>query len=232
MKSQKEYGNLDNQKTKRQKNNILNFDLTSLEKKDYILLSEELNAILDVPKLSRKVFNIILDDKTLNKLSVGDILEKYENFTKVQLIEIRKYIHSHLHDKNLLFVSDLIDCANWNNIESDIIFDFCIDVIKRHRTSSIVLSSITYVFEHMKISQSIVVVPVFNRILNNKTYYQDCQIIAAFCLFRITMNPKYLQLIKELIVLDNELQNVLINKMLHLDYNKKNCFFYRKDDFT
>ena len=70
MKNQKEYDNLDNQKTKRQKNNILNFDLTSLEKKDYILLSEELNAILDVPKLSRKVFNIILDDKTLNSFFI------------------------------------------------------------------------------------------------------------------------------------------------------------------
>ena len=39
-------------------------------------------------------------------------------------------------------------------------------------------------------------------------------------------------LVCPIIVLDNELQNVLINKMLHLDYNKKNCFFYRKDDFT
>ena len=231
MKSQKEYGNLDNQKIKKQKNNILNFDFLSEERKDYILLSEELNAILDIPKLSKKIFNIILDDKTLNKLSVGDILEKYENFTKIQLIKIRRYIHSHLYDKNPLFVSDLIDCANWNNIESDIIFDFCINAIKKYRTSPIVLSAITYVFEHMKISQSVVVVPIFDRLLNNKTYYQDCQIIASFCLFRITMNPKYLQVIKELTILDNELHNVLINKMLHMDYNKKNCFFYQKDDF-
>lgn len=207
-----------------------NPDFLYIERRGYILSTEELNMILNVPKLSKKVFNIILDGKSLNKLSVGDILEKYENFTEIQLMEIWKYIHLHLHDKNLLFVSDLIDCANWNNIESADIFDFCIDTIKKHRTPVVVSSAIIYVFEHMKISQSELVVPVFERVLNNKTYYQDCQIVAAFCLFRITMNPKYMQLVKELAAVDKELYTVLKNKLLAMDYNK-NCFFYNEDDF-
>ena len=59
-----------------------------------------------------------------------------------------------------------------------------------------VLSAIMYVFEHMRITQSVRVVPVLERVVNNKTYYQNCQIIAAFCLFRITMNPQYLQIIE------------------------------------
>ena len=130
-----------------------NPDFLYIERRGYILSTEELNMILNVPKLSKKVFNIILDGKSLNKLSVGDILEKYENFTEIQLMEIRKYIHLHLHDKNLLFVSDLIDCANWNNIESADIFDFCIDTIKKRCTPVVVSSAVIYVFEHMKISQ-------------------------------------------------------------------------------
>lgn len=59
-----------------------NPDFLYIERRGYILSTEELNMILNVPKLSKKVFNIILDGKSLNKLSVGDILEKYENFMK------------------------------------------------------------------------------------------------------------------------------------------------------
>ena len=136
--------------------------------------------ILNSPKLPKRVFDIIMNGKTLDKLSVGDILEKYENFTDRQLKEIRRYIHANINDKSLLFVSDLIDCANWNNIESDIIFDFCMKTIKKRRTPTVVLSAIVYVFEHMRISQSILVVPIFERVVTDKTYYQDCQIIAAF----------------------------------------------------
>jgi hypothetical protein len=41
------------------------------------------------------------------------------------------------------------------------------------------------------------------------------------------MNPKYLQLIKELVALDKNLYRILVNKMLNMDYNHNdNCFFY------
>lgn len=210
---------------------MTSFDFLN-KKESYILLNKELNAILGVSRLPKNVLNIILDDKTLDKLSVGDILEKYEYFTRNQLTIIKKYIHSHLDDGNQLFVSDLIDCANGNNIESETIFEFCINAIKKHRTSTIVLSSILYVFEHMRISQCSSIVPVFKRVIKNKSYYQDCQIIAAFCLFRITMDPQYLQLIKKLVSLNNNLYTVLKNKMLYMDYNNnENCFFYCKDVF-
>jgi len=232
MKKQKEHVTQGNQKTKKQKNNSQNLDFLYGNQGGYILLTEELDIILNLPKLTTEVFNVILDDRTLDKLSTGDILEKYEHFTERQLGIINKYIHGHLYDKNTLFVSDLIDCANWNNIESVTIFNFCLDTIKKRRTLPMVLSAIMYVFEHMRISQSIFVVPVLERVINNKTYYQNCQIIAAFCLFRITMNPKYLQIIKELVSIDKDLHNVLTNKMLLMDYNcNKRCFFYGNEDF-
>ena len=206
-----------------------NLDFLYSDRTSYILLTEELNMILASPRLPTRVLNVILDEETLDKLSVGDILEKYEHFSKRQLARIEKYIHAHLQDDNLLFVSDLIDCANWNNIESETIFDFCLDTIKKRRSLAIVLSAIVYVFEHMRITQSVRVVPVFERVLNNKTYYQNCQIVAAFCLFRITMNPQYLQSIKELVAMDNNLLTILTNKMLLMDYNRNNkCFFYSR----
>ena len=104
------------------------------------------------------------------------------------------------------------------------------DTIKKRRTPAVVLSAIMYVFEHMRITQNVLVVPVLERVVNNKTYYQNCQIIAAFCLFRITMNPQYLQIIEELVASDKELRIVLINKMLNMDYNnsKRYFFYYQK----
>ena len=232
MKKQKEPASPGSQKTKKQKDNSKSLGFLSENRGAYILLNEELDTILNLPKLTTEVFTIILDDQTLDKLSIGDILEKYEHFTKGQLKIIKQYIHGHLYDKNTLFVSDLIDCANWNSIESPTIFNFCLDTIKKRRALSIVLSAIMYVFEHMRISQSIYVVPVLERVINNKTYCQNCKIIAAFCLFRITINPKYLQIIKELVSMDNYLHIVLTNKMLLMDYNRnKRCFFYGKEDF-
>lgn len=233
MKRQKEHASPGNQRTKKQEDNVQSAIFDFINKKSYILSPQELNIILNSPRLPSSIFSVILDNKTLDKLSIGDILEKYEYFTKRQLAEIKRYIHIHLNDENLLFVSDLIDCANWNNIESNIIFDFCIDTIRKRRSSSIVLSAILYIFEHMRITQSVVVVPIFNQVIKNKSYYQNCQIIAAFCLFRITMNPNYLRLIKNMVSLDNTLYTVLINKMFLLDYCRNNdCFFYRKDDFS
>lgn len=202
-------------------------------KKDGSILSkEELNYILDSPILPEHIFKVIIDDRTLDKLSIGDILEKYEFFSEIQLQELEKYILSHIDEKSPLFMSDLIDCANWNNIENESIFEFCIKVIKNRRASSIVLSAILYIFEHMKIVQSDTVVPVFNRVINNKSYYQDCQIIAAFCLFRITMNPKYLQYIRETISLNREMYQVLRKKLLLMDYNNHGrLFYYKCNDF-
>lgn len=209
-----------------------NLDFLRDQRGFYILTTEELNSVLLEPKLSDEIVGIVLDDKTIDHLSVGDILEKYEHFSKKQLMRIEKYILSHLNDHNLLFLSDLIDCANWNNIENDILFEFCLTTIKRRRSSPVVLSAILYVFEHMRIPQSNIVVPVLSRVVNNKTYYQDCQIIAAFCLFRITMNPKYLAYIKETIGLYGDMYEVLKNKMLLMDYNRsKRYFYYNSDDF-
>lgn len=208
------------------------FDFIFYNGESYILSSEELNTVLKTSYLTNRIINTILDDKTLDKLSIGDILDKYDYFTEKQVKKIEKYIYSHLKEKNSLFISDLIDCANRNNIESDIIFNFCINTIKKKRSSAIVLSSIVYLFEHMKIVQSVQLVPLFERVLNNKTYYQDCQVVSAFCLFRITMNPKYLNYIKELTQIDETLRDVIRNKMLLMDYNKnKRLFYYTIEDF-
>lgn len=208
------------------------FDFIFYNGESYILSSEELNTVLKTSYLTNRIINTILDDKTLDKLSIGDILDKYDYFTEKQVKKIEKYIYSHLKEKNSLFISDLIDCANRNNIESDIIFNFCINTIKKRRSSAIVLSSIVYLFEHMKIVQSVQLVPLFERVINNKTYYQDCQVVSAFCLFRITMNPKYLNYIKELTQIDETLRDVIRNKMLLMDYNKnKRLFYYTIEDF-
>ena len=67
---------------------MANLDFLYRNCDEYILLSKELDVILNTPKLSKKAFNTIIDDNTLDKLSIGDILVKYENFTEQQLNEI------------------------------------------------------------------------------------------------------------------------------------------------
>ena len=130
-----------------------------------------------------------------------------------------------IYDKNGLFVSDLIDAANFNNIHG--LFDICIEFIKKRKPSLVVLASLDYVFEHINFHEIDQVIRAFNRVLNNKKYYQNCQTVASFFLFRLTMDFRYFDFLKSLVLEGGEINHIVLENMLMgMDYNKKKYFHY------
>jgi thymidine kinase len=184
--------------------------------------------------ISDKVLQEILElsnNRLDNRLFQGDFLEKFEYFTPSQLQMIEQFIHQHINNKDCLFVSSLIDCANFNHILS--FHGICIEFIKRKRNNLVVLSALDYLFEHMNFHDIGRIVTTFNRVLNNKKYYQNCQTKASFYLFRITHHQKYYDFLKSLILDGDEINYlVLKNSLQGMDYNKKKYFAYSEDLMT
>ena len=138
---------------------------------------------------------------------------------------IEQFIHQRIHDRDGIFVNSLINCANFNHILS--FHDICIEIIKRRRNSYVVLAALDYLFEHMNFHDIHRIVAVFNRVLNNKKYYQNCQTMASFYLFRITHHKKHYDFLKELILEGDDLNYVVLkNSLQGMDYNKKRYFAY------
>ena len=181
-------------------------------------------------KISEKVLRVILEQSD-NKIFQGSFLEEFEYFTSSQLQMIEQFIYQHINNRDCLFVSSLIDCANFNHILS--FHDICIEFIKRKRNNLIVLSALDYLFEHMDFHDIDRIVTTFNRVLNNKKYYQNCQTKASFYLFRITHHQKYYDFLKSLILDGDEINYlVLKNSLQGMDYNKKKYFAYSEDLMT
>ena len=158
-----------------------------------------------------------------NRLLQGDFLEKFEYFTSSQLQVIEQFIHQNINNRDSVFVSSLITCANFNNILS--IHDICIDFIKRRRHYIVILAALDYLFEHMNFHDIHRIVTTFNRVLNNKKYYQNCQTTASLYLFRITHHQKYYDFLKSLVLDGNEMNcSVLKNNLQGMDYNKRKYF--------
>lgn len=199
-----------------------------------ILQTNEFNSFYKVyddlkeqKKVSDKILKEILELSD-NTLFQGDFLEGFEYFTPSQLQIIELFIHQHINDKNNLFVASLIECANFNNILS--IHSICIEFIKRRRSHFIISAALDYLFEHMNFHDIQRVVSTFNRVLNNKKYYQSCQTAASFYLFRITLHQKYYEFLKNLVLEGGEINHVVLkNKLQGMDYNKKKYFAYFDD---
>ena len=196
----------------------------------YEVYQEIYEEIKEEEMISDTVLQEILElpNELGSRLLQGDILEKFEYFTSSQLQIIEQFIHQRIHDRDSVFVSSLIDCANFNHILS--FHDICIEFIKRRRNHIVVLSALDYLFEHMNFHDIHKIVAVFNRVLNNKKYYQNCQTIASFYLFRITHHQKYYDFLKSLILDGDEINGlVLKNSLQGMDYNKKKYFAHFDD---
>jgi len=198
-------------------NEIKTFNKAFEEWKKLEVVSDNfLEEILNLPKILG------------NKLFQGEFLEEFEYFTSSQLQMIERFIHKNINDKDCLFVSSLIDCANLNHILS--IHDICLEFIRRRRSSHIVLAALNYLFGHLNFHNIDRIVAAFNRVLNNKKYYQNCQTIASFYLFRITHHQKYYDFLKSLVLEGGEINHIVLkNSLQGMDYNKRKYFAYFDD---
>lgn len=177
-------------------------------------------------KVSKKVLLHILSLE--DKLIVGDFLENFLYFSNEQLGIIEQYIFQHLNDKDPLFLSSLIECANINTILS--FYDNFLNIICTRRNDIVILAALDYIFDNMQFFKIKKIVRVFRRVINNKSYYQNCQTVAAFYLFRLTMHMEYYSFLKNLVLEGGELNYIVLkNMLLKAEYNNKKYFAYFDD---
>lgn len=213
MKKQKA---LDNQgkKIKRNDENSYEIFYDILENRQYIS-DNKLKELLS------------LKNSLKNRLVQDDFLEKYELFTLSQLSLVKDFILSRINDNDCIFVSSLIECANFNNILS--IYDICINFISRKRNFAVVAASINYVFEHFNFHNINEIVAAFKKVTVNNRYYYNCKVLAGFYLFRITMDFNYYNYLKKIIIEGGDICHQVLFNLLHgMEYNNENYFVYHK----
>ena len=173
--------------------------------------------------IANKVLEYILNME--DKLVAGEFLESFIYLSNEQLESVKQYISLHINDKDHLFVSSLIECANVNGFVS--FYDQFLDIICSRRNDLVVLAALDFIFDNLQFYKIKDIVRVFRRVINNKNYYQNCQVVASLYLFRITMSKEYLDFLYELI-LDFGEQNFMIlkNVLKNTGFNNKKYFFY------
>ena len=199
--------------------------INKLNSPEYSVGRKALAELLERGKLSFSDFQeiLLLDEK----LILGDFLEEYQYFDKENLEYMQTYILDHLDDNNRLFVSDLIEFASyWDLI---IPFEKCLELVRVYEGDNhfVQLAIIDYILENMKYNYIKETIRALSSILDNPNLYQNVQVKAAFTLFRITMNPTYLNDLIDLIVNgDTDNNKSLLNNILESDYNQQEFFSY------
>ena len=155
---------------------------------------------------------------------IATFLENYNNFSENQFFLLERYINKNLEIKDKDFVSDLIDfSSDWSlNINYKKLLSFMYNHDEENHY--VVLSTVNYITENIKLFYIKEIVKGLENILNNPKFYQNVQISAALCLFRITHNKKYILEIKEWF---DGVDNILFLKnKTKLNYYKNRYFCY------
>jgi len=198
-----------------------------LQSGDFDLSHEALELLMQQEHISDRMLEAILGLEN-EKFIQGEFLERFEFFSASQIQIIEQFIHQHINDRDYLFASCLIDCANFNNMLS--INDICVEFVEKRRYDCVVIAALDYIFEHMNFHDIARVVRLFNRVLNNKSYYQNCQTIASFHLFRLTHHSKYYDFLKSLVLEGGKINYMALKNCLQKRcYNHKQYFAYHDD---
>ncbi len=161
-----------------------------------------------------------------NKLIICNFLVDYHFFDKNDLTFITKYICENLDHPDKPFVSELIEFASSWNLELP--YEKCLGFLGKHDNNdgdSVLLATINYVFENFKISFIDQIKISLDKILNNSEQVPDVQIMAAFVLFRITMNKGYLKNLFDLVIKEPQNREIFKN-ILSKKWNRKEYFDY------
>ena len=166
-------------------------------------------------------FILHLDDNFLT----ADFLDGFNKFSYGQLLTLENYIMKNLSNSDRLFVSDLIDFARKNNFT--VFYKNCIDFISSEKEDyNLILSSIIYISEKHNFTQISEIKTVLDKILEKENYYFNCQIVAAFYLFRLTFHQIYLEKLVQLLLHTPESNKELIAGVLKYPYNQPEYFVY------
>ena len=197
-------------------------DINRLNSLDFV---EANNLILQYASSHKNLSNkellamLHLEEKEL----IGSFLDNYVFFNNNHLQMIESYINENLDDKDMDFVSDLIDFATRYtlNLNYPKLIEFLgNDSEKAH---FVVLSSLFYISENIKLKYIDDLLQAMENILNNPDYYQNVQILASLFLFRNTHKKKYLDEIKDWFS-DSEANRIFLQNILALPYYQEEYF--------
>lgn len=171
------------------------------------------------------------DDELLDVLSLEDndlivvFLEGVREFTENQLQFLESFVNQNLLNGNRDFVSDLIFIAkDWS---LDLPYKLILSNLQNWAESErdVVLASIYYISENIKLGYIDDIFSQLVNIINDSRYFQNTQIIASICLFRITQDENYLTNIKDWFADSSDnvefLQNYLRSRFLEAPYFAK-----------
>ncbi len=170
-------------------------------------------------------FILALEDELL----IADFLLNYAYFNQKQLNIIRKYIRKHIvTHPDECFRNDLITFACYWEITD--FWDECLEMIENPNESHLViLSALSYIYERMQITDLPRVKEAFDKVLNEGNYYQNCQTVAAFYLFRLTLSQEYYEYLKESMPLNQGINRNVLKNLLEEEYNQTPYFAYYEE---
>ena len=197
-----------------------------LDSKRYDTATKALNELMAKGELKEE--EILKVMAIQNKSVIGDFLVDYQHFNQYNLAHMSIFINEHLDDKDRLFVSDLIEFASYWEII--IPYSKCFEFLSVYGKDDdyVVLATLDYIYENLKISYIKDIVKAFEGILYNPKHMQSSQIKAAFILFRITMKKIYLKDLTNLVAIGNS-NKILLRNILGLDWNQKEYFDYAEN---
>ena len=199
----------------------------NIEHENYSTAKRSLDSV-SFDKLELNDVKYILEKA--NKLVIGDFLSDYQSFSTEMLDYIEGYINKNLNHPNRLFVSDLINYASdWG---LNISYNKCIDfvTITGKDNDFVMLASIDYIFENLKMHYLDKIFNVFNQVLyGGIDYNHSCKIKVAFYLYRISHNSKYFMVLKEFMKDGDSLDREILKNIMDAFYNNEDYFDdYRK----
>lgn len=199
--------------------------INKLNSSEYGVASHYLDEFLNEGNVTEKDITTLLSLE--NTLIIGDFLEKYKNFKENDLRIIESYINRNLDNSDRLFVSDLIEFStSWCLY---LPYEKCLSFLKRQGDDDdyVLLASIDYIFENLKLYFIEEIYKLLNDILHNPESNQSAQVKAAFVLFRITNKKNFLVDLIDLVVNGVEDNKLLLSNMLSLNHNNSLYFeFY------
>ncbi|MCB0494956.1 MAG: hypothetical protein KDC79_02375 [Cyclobacteriaceae bacterium] len=201
----------------------MDFIKQKLTDASYELPYNTLEEIFEIEKLSDELLEFILDLK--DNLIIIEFLNGYQYFSQSQLDRIEGFIENNLTNNDKLFVSELIAVANKWNITS--IYDSCMSFINNEEEDSLViLESIYMIVEHIDLDIIEEVFDSLNHIINSKLYYQNCQLVAAFYLLRLSGHEKYFNDVVDYVENGQALNKDILANLLGIEYNQGRYFSY------
>jgi|GEM_PF-3045785 len=190
---------------------------------DHILGTARLRALLDNGILPAEDIDAILALKSV--LIIADFLTQYQHFSKENIHTVHKFILDNLNHKNKLFVSDLIEFAEYWELELP--YQQCIKLLNKFKADNtyVQLAMIDYLYTNLKLKHIDAITKALNEVLENPECNQSVQVKSAFFLFRITHKKKYLTALVDLVV-NGDGNKTLLKNILLSNFNGSDYFEY------